>query len=68
MNFTTATIAEQRRNDMITSASQRSLARTARAAHKAERPAGRLQSLVASLFSNVAANESAPVETTAAMV
>ena len=39
MNFTTATIAEQHRNEMITNASQRRLARIARQVAKAERPA-----------------------------
>jgi hypothetical protein len=39
MNFTTATIAEQHRNEILSSASRRRLARLARAASKAGKAA-----------------------------
>ena len=77
MNFTTAAIAEQRRNDMISAAAHRSTVRTARAAQADQatrvagrngKPAGRLQSLLAALFGTTNPTPaSAPTPTTAAV-
>jgi hypothetical protein len=50
INHTTPEIAQQRRTEMMAHASQRSLARSARAAGRPRRSPGRLQALLTSLF------------------
>jgi hypothetical protein len=61
---TTAAIAEQRRNEMMQAAAQRSLARTARAARRTERPTGRLRTLLAVFFTGASTSPApAPAST-----
>jgi len=61
-HMTSAAIAEQRRNEMMSAASRRQLARTVRAAHRSERPTGWFRNLLAVFFTGTASTK-APVPT-----